>query len=433
MFDKYPYTDFHEMNLDWIIKEMKQLIDDWEEFSGRVSAEAHESTAPEVTITGDLKEGLDFDFGLVRGPRGVTGATGPQGERGPAGNGLEILDTYPNLAALQAAHPTGQPGDAYLVGSEGNFILYIWSESSSVWSSGGSLTSPSPSDTSPSMNGTTSAGVSSLYSRGDHVHPSDTTKLDKSSDDGVYGVESGVQVMIATADNVIPDALVRYDSVGDINTSSLNASGNVTVDGDVTCDEINVTNNAILNSQMLAAEVGTNSYRPIATINPIEPLTLVSDSSDNTPSIKFNAVSYDQSGNITTHTPEVKFTDQFTINSSDYSETRIGLTPDVYRTGDTLQIEETVISGFITSSSKVLAFSYQLPKACSGVASLALTTISTRTIAGRINVDVSTITNTAVEVRANNSLRILVTVSNALSVASNTPFSADIEGVITFA
>ncbi|MBQ1508961.1 MAG: hypothetical protein IIZ47_06015, partial [Erysipelotrichaceae bacterium] len=76
MFDKYPYTDFHEMNLDWIIAEMKQLIDDWEGFSGKVSASAHAASVPEVTVSGDLKEGLDFDFGLVQGPRGQTGARG---------------------------------------------------------------------------------------------------------------------------------------------------------------------------------------------------------------------------------------------------------------------------------------------------------------------------------------------------------------------
>lgn len=34
----------------------------------------------------------------------------------------------------------------------------------------------------PKMNGTGSAGSSALYSRGDHVHPSDTTKADKDSD-----------------------------------------------------------------------------------------------------------------------------------------------------------------------------------------------------------------------------------------------------------
>lgn len=31
-FNKYPYTDFHELNLDWIIAEIKKLHSDWDDF-----------------------------------------------------------------------------------------------------------------------------------------------------------------------------------------------------------------------------------------------------------------------------------------------------------------------------------------------------------------------------------------------------------------
>lgn len=31
-FDKYPYTDFHELNLDWFLAEFKNLVSDWEDF-----------------------------------------------------------------------------------------------------------------------------------------------------------------------------------------------------------------------------------------------------------------------------------------------------------------------------------------------------------------------------------------------------------------
>ena len=338
MYDKYPYTDFHEMNLDWIIKEMKQLVDDWEGFSGKVSAEAHTSTDPEVTVTGDLKEGLNFDFGLVQGPRGTTGAQGPQGEQGPAGEGLQILDTYPTLAALQAAHPTGSAGDAYLVGSGGSYTLYIWSTSSSAWSDGGSLTSPSPSSAAPAMDGVASAGSSNLYSRGDHVHPADSAKLDKSATDGVYAVESGAQVMLDVSDNALADALVKYDSVGDLNAGNLNASGDISavdgsfsgdvaVTGDISCDEINVTNNTILNSAMLEAEVnGTNAYKPLARINNIDPLAINYDA-QNIPSIRMNTVEYAQDGTMNTVQPEVFFTSAFGINQLDYAQTRIDLKP----------------------------------------------------------------------------------------------------------
>ena len=94
LFENFPYTNFHEMNLDWILQELKKLVDEWDSFGGNVSATAHESSDPEVSVSGDLKDGLSFDFGLVRGPRGLTGPEGPEGPEGPAGTGLEILDEY---------------------------------------------------------------------------------------------------------------------------------------------------------------------------------------------------------------------------------------------------------------------------------------------------------------------------------------------------
>ena len=28
-YNKYPYTDFHELNLDWVIARVKKLTEDW--------------------------------------------------------------------------------------------------------------------------------------------------------------------------------------------------------------------------------------------------------------------------------------------------------------------------------------------------------------------------------------------------------------------
>lgn len=28
----WPYTDFHDLNLDWLLKEMTKLREEWEEF-----------------------------------------------------------------------------------------------------------------------------------------------------------------------------------------------------------------------------------------------------------------------------------------------------------------------------------------------------------------------------------------------------------------
>lgn len=37
--NKYPYTDFHELNLDWILSTIKQLVKDWEEFHTTIEGE----------------------------------------------------------------------------------------------------------------------------------------------------------------------------------------------------------------------------------------------------------------------------------------------------------------------------------------------------------------------------------------------------------
>lgn len=350
LYDDFPYTNFHALNLDWIIKEMKELVDSWDRFGVTVSAEAHTASDPEVTVTGDLKNGLNFDFGIVRGPRGTTGPQGPQGEQGPAGNGLEILDIYPTLAALQAAHPTGSPGDAYLVGSGGNYTLYIWSSSSNAWSDGGSLTSPSPSSAAPAMDGVAAAGSSLLYSRGDHVHPADASKLDKSSSDGVYAVESGAQVMITASDTPVADAIVKYDSVGDIHgtdvyaSSDLIATGNViagadaTITGDVSAtditasgvlsgDTISIKSNNILNSDALDSMASSGaSYRPMAKIVGTDALQLEYDAS-NIPDIKLDVLNYNDDGTISIDEPKVYFTSAFTVNTADYLQRRIDLKP----------------------------------------------------------------------------------------------------------
>lgn len=82
------------------------------------------------------------------GPAGATGATGPQGPMGPQGpagapgkdgTSLYIEDTYPTLAALRLAFPSGNK-NMYLV--EENKECYIYSENDSDWISVGPLQGP---------------------------------------------------------------------------------------------------------------------------------------------------------------------------------------------------------------------------------------------------------------------------------------------------
>lgn len=132
----YPYTNFHALNLDWIIKSMKDLENEWDSFSGKVSAVAHVSPTPTVSVTGTLKDTLAFDFGLVQGPQGQ------QGPAGADGRAFSILGLYPTLADLIAAHPTGQGGDAYAVGTDTSNTVYIWDVDESEWTDIGPIMGP---------------------------------------------------------------------------------------------------------------------------------------------------------------------------------------------------------------------------------------------------------------------------------------------------
>ena len=173
----------------------------------------------DYTMTITLTDGTTYTSPSLRGETGATGATGPQGPagpQGPQGEGLHILDVYPTLADLQQAHPTGSPGDAYEVGSDPTYTLYVWSASQSAWVSAGSLGSVAPSNTNPLMDGTASPGISDYYSRGDHVHPTDTSRASQSDLNTVSGnlsTLSGQVSDIATAVDIVEDMV---DDLSDI-------------------------------------------------------------------------------------------------------------------------------------------------------------------------------------------------------------------------
>jgi hypothetical protein len=83
------------------------------------------------------------------GPQGTAGPQGAQGPTGPQGSGVSVLGTYVDLPSLQSDNPTGNIGDAYLVGTD----LYIWSDLNSEWANAGTFVG----DTGPT--GPTGPGV----------------------------------------------------------------------------------------------------------------------------------------------------------------------------------------------------------------------------------------------------------------------------------
>ena len=63
----------------------------------------------------------------------------PKGDKGDTGQGINVLGEYATLADLEAAHPTGNPGNAYMVGTTHPKDLSIWDVVHKQWSNEGQL------------------------------------------------------------------------------------------------------------------------------------------------------------------------------------------------------------------------------------------------------------------------------------------------------
>ena len=178
-----------------------------------------------ISFNSDYTMTITLSDGNTYTSMSLKGDTGPQGE---TGSGLQILDVYATLADLQSAHPTGQPGDAYQVGSAGNYTLYIWSSSQSVWVQAGTLGTVSPYTSAPLMDGTASAGSQNLYARGDHVHPSDTSRASQTEVDSLirYSQSLTDQNFSYRRSPAIQNSLASFNTI----KGSTVLSGNMLVD-----------------------------------------------------------------------------------------------------------------------------------------------------------------------------------------------------------
>ena len=62
----------------------------------------------------------------LQGPRGEVGPAGPVGPRGEVGQGIKVIGIYPTFEDLELDRPVSELGDAFLVGSEENRLMYVW-------------------------------------------------------------------------------------------------------------------------------------------------------------------------------------------------------------------------------------------------------------------------------------------------------------------
>lgn len=91
--NKFPYSNMHEVNLDWIIKKVKQalnIVSGYSSLDAKANSVPYNQPANATTETIDGKTTIIFDIpagqpGGPEGPQGPAGAQGPKGDTGPEG------------------------------------------------------------------------------------------------------------------------------------------------------------------------------------------------------------------------------------------------------------------------------------------------------------------------------------------------------------
>lgn len=81
----------------------------------------------------------------LQGVQGIQGVQGPKGEKGldgADGKNFIINGLYASLTALKEAHPTGEKGDSYAVGTYDSNTIYIWDVDKEQWTNVGALQGP---------------------------------------------------------------------------------------------------------------------------------------------------------------------------------------------------------------------------------------------------------------------------------------------------
>lgn len=191
---KIPWSNFHELNLDWLLEQVKKLREDVDNITG--SATPYTST-PEMDGVGSPGTEVAYARGDHRHPTDTSRAAAADLsqeilDRGAADDTLQAnIDATDAKIKFSSSAPYMDSSSAsagfsdYMARAD-----HVHPTDTSRASATDVATlqarmdafsgSAAPSDTTPLMDGVGAAGTGGNYSRGDHVHPSDTSKLDKS-------------------------------------------------------------------------------------------------------------------------------------------------------------------------------------------------------------------------------------------------------------
>jgi len=153
-----------------------------------------------------------------QGPQGIQGQQGPQGETGPAGSagsagtaGAQGVQGVPGPTAVSA-----QAGNTATLGTDN--LIFV-------------PTLPPASNATPTMNGVAATGVATAWARGDHVHPSDTSRMAKAGTTAVGNAPAG-EIGEVLSTSITTGVAMTSGTAKDIGTLSL-PPGDYDVSGQV--------------------------------------------------------------------------------------------------------------------------------------------------------------------------------------------------------
>lgn len=149
------------------------------------------------TVTGMTADTGTVTFTAIYGSatlsKQFTVVKSKQGRDGADGTSVNILGSYNTVAELQAAHPTGSVGDAYIVSGD----LYVWADN--AWTNVGQIQGPA------GQNGTNGTNGTSAY-----VHFAYSTSSDGHDNFSVTPFNGAVYIGVRS-DSVAQDSTVYTD------------------------------------------------------------------------------------------------------------------------------------------------------------------------------------------------------------------------------
>lgn len=170
---------------------------------------------PSVTNVGTNKDAV-FNFVLAKG------------DKGDDGTSFVIKGIYATLEELEEAHPTGEAGDAYAVGTSENNVVYLWDVDASEWTNIGGIKGPKGDQGNPtSVNGKTGAAITidtTDVLMTDYVEGSNTGAIETTDT-----LAEAIGKLEARADELGSASLLDADDIEDLPEGSMIDSSYVSV------------------------------------------------------------------------------------------------------------------------------------------------------------------------------------------------------------